>query len=239
MFSSFIYTLPIFVCFIVLIQTSLYNEYMKQFFINKNSNELIVFFTGWGCDEHEFAHLITDRNVLIFYDYTNLDYNFDFSKYTKIDMLSFSAGVFVGSVFQHKFKFNKKIAVAGNPYLFDKQVGLSKNMQDFLYNLTEEQCDSFTRNYLVKTEEEYNNFHPSKRTLESCRIEFDALKKIYEEEFINIIDSYDIAFIGEEDPIFNIEKQQEYYKERCRIIPNARHNLFFRIKNYNDIFDLQ
>ena len=212
---------------------------MKQFFIDKNSNGLIIFFTGWGCDEYEFEHLETDCDVLLFYDYTDLNYNFDFSKYTKIDMLSFSAGVFVGAVFKNKLKLNKKIAIAGNPYLFDEKLGLSENIQNYLYNITEDECDYFTRNYLIKTEEEYKNFHPSKRTLESCRIEFDALKKIYKQEFNNIKDSYDIAFIGEQDPIFNVNYQKEYYGERCCIIPNARHNLFFRIKSYNEIFNLQ
>ena len=208
---------------------------MKQFFTDKNSDKLLIFFTGWGCDEYEFEHVETDCDVLTFYDYTDLDYNFDFSKYTEVNMLSFSAGVFVGSIFKHNFKINKKIAVGGNPYLFDEQLGLSESMQKYLYNLTEDECDDFARNYLVKTEEEYGNFHPAKRTLESCQIEFDELKKIYKREFNSIKDSYDIALIGAEDPIFNPEKQKEYYGKRCKIVQNARHNLFFRIKSYNDI----
>lgn len=210
---------------------------MKQFFINKGSNELIIFFTGWGCDEHEFAHLKADCDVLIFYDYIDLSYDFDFSKYTDIKMLSFSAGVFVGSVFKQKLSINKRIAVGGNPYLFDEQLGLSEKMQQYLYNITEDECEQFAKNYLVKTDEEYSNFHPSKRTLESCQTEFDALRKIYRQEFNNIKDSYDAAFIGAEDSVFNVNKQKEYYGARCHIVQNARHNLFFRIKCYNDIFD--
>lgn len=209
---------------------------MKQHFIDKKSDKLILFFAGWGCDEYEFEHLETDCDVLIFYDYTDLKYNFDFSKYKKIDMLSFSAGVFVGSIFKHDFKINQKIAMDGNPYLFDEKLGLSKSMQEYLYNITEDECEDFAKNYLVKTAEEYNNFHPAKRTLESCRIEFDALKTIYEQEFNNIHDTYDIAIIGEDDPIFDVEEQKKYYTKRLKIIPNARHNLFFRIKSYNDIF---
>ena len=177
---------------------------MKQFFINKNSKKLIIFFTGWGCDEYEFKHLKTDCDVLIFYEYTDLDYNFDFSKYTEINMLSFSAGVFVGTVFENNLNIKKRIAVGGNPYLFDEKYGLSEKIQKYLYNITEDECDECTRNYLIKTEEEYNNFHPSKRTLESCQIEFDALKTIYKQEFNNIKDLYDVALIGAEDPIFKM-----------------------------------
>ena len=40
---------------------------MKQYFIDNKSDKLIVFFAGWGCDEHQFANL-KDRNydVLVY-----------------------------------------------------------------------------------------------------------------------------------------------------------------------------
>lgn len=211
---------------------------MKQYFINNNSDKLIIFFSGWGCDEYEFEHLKSESDVLIFYDYTDLNYDFDFSKYSKINMLSFSAGVFVGSLFKHDFKINKKIAISGNPYLFDENFGLSKSIQEVLCNITEENCDDFARNYLLKTDEEYKNFHNSRRTLESCDFEFEALKKLYKQEYNNIKDAYDMAIIGAEDPIFNPENQKEYYGKRLKIVQNARHNMFFRVKTYEEIINL-
>ena len=54
---------------------------MKPFLINKNSENLLIFFTGWGCDESEFEHLKADSDVLILYDYSDLSLYFDFSKY--------------------------------------------------------------------------------------------------------------------------------------------------------------
>ena len=56
------------------------------------------------------------------------------------------------------FEINKKIAISGNPYLFDEYFGLSKHIQNILYNITEENADDFARNYLVKTDEEWANF---------------------------------------------------------------------------------
>lgn len=211
---------------------------MKQYFINNNSDKLIIFFSGWGCDEYEFEHLKSESDVLIFYDYTDLSYDFDFSKYSQINMLSFSAGVFVGSLFKHDFKINKKIAISGNPYLFDENFGLAKSIQEVLCNITEENCDDFARNYLLKTDEEYKNFHNSRRTLESCDFEFEALKKLYKQEYNNIKDTYDMALIGAEDPIFNPENQKEYYGKRLKIVQNARHNMFFRVKTYEEIINL-
>ena len=212
---------------------------MKQFFINKNSEKLLIFFSGWGCDEYEFEGLETDCDVLIFYDYTDLSYDFDFSKYTEINLLSFSAGVFIGSIFEYNFKVNKMVVISGNPYLFDEDLGLSKDMQNYLYNLTEDDFEQFIKDYLVKTEEEYKNFHPSKRTLSSCQNELDELKKIYIQKFDKIVDSYDRAIIGAQDTIFNFYNQKKYYGNRGKIIPDARHNMFFRIESYNDILNLK
>lgn len=66
---------------------------MKQYLINNISDSLLIFFTGWGCDEYEFKHLKSSSDVLVLYDYSDLDLNFDFSKYKNFDLIAFSAGV--------------------------------------------------------------------------------------------------------------------------------------------------
>ena len=92
---------------------------MKKYLINKNSDRLLIFFTGLGCDEYGFEHLKSDCDL-------NLD--FDFSKYKKFDLLAFSAGVFVASVMKFDFRIDKKVALDDNPYLFDEKLGLSKEI---------------------------------------------------------------------------------------------------------------
>ena len=211
---------------------------MKQSLINNNSNELILFFAGWGCDEYEFAHLKTEKDVLILYDYQDLNLDFDFSRYKNIQMLSFSAGVFIGSVFKHDFNICKKVAIGGNPYLFDEKLGLSKKVIKFLKNINEENCDDFAKNSLVMTDEEYKIFNGGTRSVESCRQELNSLEEIYLSQKENINDVYDFAIIGDSDPLFNPKSQINYYGSRCRIVPNARHNIFFRVKSYEDIFDM-
>lgn len=211
---------------------------MKKYLIHKNSDTLLIFFTGWGCDEYEFEHLEANSDVLLLYDYTDLNLDFDFSKYKNFDLIAFSAGVFVASIMDFDFEINKKIAIDGNPYLFDDYFGLSNEIQDILYNITEENAEEFARNYLVKTDDEWKNFHPSKRTLESCQKEFDCLKEIYKNQKQNIKDIYNFALAGSDDLIFNISAQQEFYGNRLNIINNARHNPFFRIKKYEQLLDL-
>ena len=211
---------------------------MQKHLISKKSENLLMFFTGWGCDEYEFEHLKSESDVLILYNYLDLNLDFDFSKYKKIDLIAFSAGVFAASVFNFEYTPERKIAIDGNPYLFDEKLGLSKDMQNILYNITEENAEDFARNYLVKTNAEWENFHPSKRTPESCRIEFDNLKKIYNANKQNITDIYNTAIFGEEDPIFNVSAQKEFFGERLNVIKNTRHNIFFKIENYEQIFNL-
>ena len=208
---------------------------MKTHLVNKNSDRLLIFFTGWGCDEYEFEHLESNCDVLLLYDYTDLSLKFDFSKYNTYNLIAFSAGVFAASVVNFDFEINKKIAISGNPYLFDERLGLAENIQKVLCNITEKNADDFARNYLIKTDEEWKIFHHSRRTIESCRTEFDRLKILYNENKEKIKDKFDIAIMGEEDPIFNVTAQKEFYGERLNLIKNARHNLFFRIKNYEEI----
>lgn len=211
---------------------------MQKYFINNNSDKLLIFFTGWGCDESEFAHLNTSSDILLIYNYTDLDLKFDFSKYKDINLIAFSAGIFIASVMNFDFKINKKIAISGNPYLFDEKFGLSNEIQSVLQNITEENADDFAKNYLVKTDEELKRFHHSKRSLDSCQDEFQSLKNLYKENKHKIKDIFDYAIIGENDPIFNTAAQKEFYANRLKLIKNARHSLFFRIKSYEDLLKL-
>ena len=187
---------------------------MKKYLINKYSDNLILFFTGWGCDEYEFNHLKSDSDILLLYDYSDLNLDFDFSKYNTFDLIAFSAGVFVASIMNFDFSINKKIAISGNPYLFDESLGLSKKVQNILYNVDEKNANDFARNYLVKTNEEWKIFHHSKRTLESCKLEFNCLKELYISNKGKIKDIYDFAIFGKEDPIFNVSIQKEFYGSR-------------------------
>ena len=208
---------------------------MRQYFKSKNSDRLLLFFAGWACDEYEFEHLETDSDLLIVYDYSDFTLNFDFLKYKEINLIAFSAGVFAASIYDFNFKINTKIAMNGNPFIFDEHFGLSKDIQKLLYNQNEETADEFARNYLLKTDEEYKNFHHSRRTVKSCREEFENLKKLYKENKDKITNIYDYAIVGKDDEIFKAEAQKEFYKDKVRVIDNARHNLFFRIEKYEDI----
>ena len=175
---------------------------------------------------------------MLLFDYSDLKLDFDFSKYKHFNLIAFSAGVFIASIIDFDFKIDNKIAISGNPYLFDENLGLSKEIQNILCNITEKNADDFARNYLVKTDEEWKIFHHSKRTVKSCKTEFEILKNLYQNHKNSIKDIYDFAIMGKDDRIFNVFAQKEFYGEKLKIVENVRHNLFFRINNYEQILSL-
>ena len=164
--------------------------------------------------------------------------DFDFSKYKNIDLIAFSAGVFVASIMNFDFNINKRIAISGNPYLFDEKLGISKETLHIFNNITEENADDFAKNYLIKTEDEWKIFRHSKRTIDSCKLEFSRLIDFYNRKKQDIKNIYNLALIGEDDKIFNISVQKEFYKDKLHLIKNARHNMFFRVKSYEQLLNL-
>ena len=75
---------------------------MKTYLQNNNSDNLILFFCGWGMDENPFSILKNTSDVLYVYDYTVPEcedfFNFDFSKYKSVKLLAFSYGVYASGI---------------------------------------------------------------------------------------------------------------------------------------------
>ena len=218
-----------------------FNEVIMQYFFqNHNSSELIVFFAGWGCDYNQFVNLHDTSDVLILYDYQDLDLNFDFSKYANIYLIAYSAGVFVSCLASDKIpNIRKKIAVCGNPYLFDKTLGISPTHLKVLQNITLDNYLDFRRKYMVFSEEEYAKYNElqSLRSLESCQSELAYLQQLYSEYKDKIVPCFDKAIVAEEDLLFNLNAQKDFYKEKLVVIPKARHHIFFRFNSFEELLN--
>lgn len=207
---------------------------------DNHAEDLIVFFAGWGCDDNQFVNLHDRKNVLILYDYQNLRLDFDFSAYKNIDVLAYSAGVFVAAVLSDKIPgVKRKIALCGNPYLFDEKLGLSAATVAALKAITLDNYLEFRRKYMVYSEDEYEKYNElqSLRTIESCQSELESLQKMYQQSADTIRPKFDKAIIAENDLLFNPAAQKEFYQEKLRIIPHARHHVFFKFTSFADILD--
>lgn len=213
---------------------------MQHYFIDHNFHELIVFFAGWGCDENQFTNLHDNKNVLILYNYQNLDLDFDFSKYTNIYIIGYSAGVFMASILSAKIpNIRKKVALCGNPYLFDETLGISTEKIKIFQNINLDNYLDFRRKYMVYSDEEYEKYNQlqSMRTIESCSNELLALHKIYKKYKSFINPNFDTAIAAENDLIFNLSAQKNFYQNKLRIIKQAKHHVFFRFESFESILN--
>lgn len=211
---------------------------MQYFFQNHNASELIVFFAGWGCDYNQFVNLHDKLDVLILYDYQDSTLDFNFNKYANIYLIAYSAGVFVSCLLFDKISnVRKKIAVCGNPYLFDKKLGISPTHLQVLQNISLDNYLDFRRKYMVFSDEEYAKYNElqSLRSLESCQNELANLQQLYLEYKDKIVPCFDKAIVAEDDLLFNLNAQKDFYKEKISIIPKAKHHIFFRFNSFEEI----
>ncbi|MBP5399483.1 MAG: DUF452 family protein [Alphaproteobacteria bacterium] len=211
---------------------------MQYFHQNNNSKDLIIFFAGWGCDTNQFTNLHDNKDVLILYNYQDLDLDFDFSQYANIYIIAYSAGVFIASIFADTIpNIRQKVALCGNPYLFDEKLGISKANIRVFENITLDNYLDFRRKYMVFSDEEYKKYNQleSLRTIESCAAELSALEKMYQNQKDKINPKFDKAIVAENDLIFDLKAQKTFYKDKLQIIKNAKHHIFFHFNSFEDI----
>lgn len=214
---------------------------MQVKLINNNSDKLIIFLTGWGCDDNQFEFMkSSEYDVLICYDYTNLDFDFDFSKYSECNLIAFSAGVCISSVISNKLPpLKKKIAINGNPLAYNEYYGLRKEILEVFAGVRKETALEFRREFLVYDDKEFRMFNASQslRTFESCKEELVSLKS-YDNENITLMD-FDVAVLSVNDKIFYFDRQKEYWsdKSECVILDNCAHFPFFRLDSFEKIME--
>lgn len=214
---------------------------MKFQYINHHSERLIVFFAGWGCDERQFAELKDPADdVLILFDYDDLKIPFDFSKYAELNVIAYSAGVFVSSLLNAGLpRVKKRVAVNGNPYLFDEDLGLSKRILNVLESVDLNNYLAFRRQYMVETDEEFSEYNrlQSLRSVESCAGELNFLKELYAARKPAVRNDFDKAVFSENEPFFNLDNQKKFYGDKIRIVAAARHHLFFKFNSFREILE--
>jgi biotin synthesis protein BioG len=196
--------------------------------------------TGWGCDDIQFKNLISQNDILLCWDYSDLNFDIDFEKYNQIYLIAYSAGVFVAGLIKDKLpKINKKVAINGNIKMFDEYFGINRDALEIMHNLNLNNYMSFRRDYLVfnDNEFEYFNQNSSIRTFESCEQELNKLEQYYK---LNnkVFFEYDSAILSDNDKIFNPERQKKYYKGKYKLLENHAHDIFAELKNLDEIIQM-
>lgn len=209
---------------------------MKSKLIKKPSDDLIIFLSGWGCDDNQFKNMHSEKNVLLCWDYSDISFDFDASSYKNVHLLAYSAGVFAAGLIKDKLpRLKQKIAVNGNPLMFDDYYGIPKDVIKVFKGLNLSNYMAFRRDYLVASEAELEDFNKnsSMRTFESCFEELDNLQKLAASNYP--VMEFDKAIIAEKDKIFSPDRQKEYFRGKYKTLNDCAHNVFYRFKNFDEI----
>lgn len=211
---------------------------MKQKLLDNYSDELIIFLLGWGCDDRPYLNMKSSKNVLLLWDYNDLNFEFDFSCYKKFYLICYSAGVLIGGIIEDKLpEFEQKIAINGNPLLFDSYFGITASAIKAFKELNLLNFLDFRRNFLVVNDEQFVEFNKnaSRRSIESCSNELIQIKNLSVNNKKCI--EFDKVIISDSDKIFNPQHQIEYYKGKVKILDNSGHDVFHYFKNFDDILN--
>lgn len=149
---------------------------MKYKWLNKQNNkDIIIFFNGWGMDETVVSHLeFEEYDILMFYDYNNLNTDFDFSQtklYDNISLIAWSMGVMIATLFD--IDYETKTAINGTLEPISNNFGIPEK----IYDLTLNGFNSNSAEKFIKSmyDEKTNIF--VKRDFEEQKSELLALKQ--------------------------------------------------------------
>ena len=69
-------------------------------------------------------------------------------------------------------------------------------------------------------------------------VELDALQKMYAVQKDKINPQFDKAVMAQNDLIFKIAAQKDFYGQKLKVIENARHHIFFKVKSFEDLLEI-
>lgn len=214
---------------------------MRTYFRDNNSNNLLIFLLGWGLDEKPFKSLdFGDFDILFVYDYSSLELEFDFSKYEKRVLLSFSYGVFMASVIKDKLpKFDFKMAVNGTLKPIDREFGISPKVFDLtLSSVSDESMKKFySRMFDGDFDAEYFRKNLPDRDSNGCKTELSQIQKYIEEASDNYF-NFDKVIVSTGDKIIPAKNQLNFWKNVELREVNAGHFLFYKFKDFNEIINM-
>lgn len=187
---------------------------MKQTFItHRNSSDLLLFFAGWGMDEHLADDMAeTASDCMLCFDYHNLDFDTSaLSSYRHIRVAAWSMGVWVaGQTLQHhSLSPEQCIAFNGTNHPIDDGRGIPDAVfRGTLDNFSAQTWEKFQRRMCGPADSlQAFKTHAPARSLDSLREELAALQKAIADAGPSTW-KWDKAIIGLRDRIFPFINQQ-------------------------------
>ena len=214
---------------------------MEYKWLNKqNNNKLIIFFNGWGMDEHAVKHLeAEDYDIVMFYDYNNLDTDFCLDKeYSETNVVAWSMGVMIASIClsPHPNPILKKekgniVVINGTLKPIDVKYGINPKIYDLtIKGFNEESKDKFIDNMFDKrTPSPTLHLEEGVRTIDNLKSELVALKN-YKAD-LNF--KPDKILISANDKIIPAKNQCAFWNIEPTL--DGGHYPFFNFKKWSEI----
>jgi len=203
--------------------------------------DLLLFFAGWGMDEHPFLEYCPgNRDVIICYDYRSLDFDYSIlESYSRIKLLAWSMGVWAASyVFADhysSFHFFERIAVNGTLYPVDKEKGIPENIfYGTLEGLNDITLNKFRRR-MCGSSAVFNSFQQKMpcRTMNELRQELECIGTKSQEPLQNVL-NWDKIYIGKSDKIFSMQNQINAWKDNAILLVEEEH---YPTGLWNELFE--
>ncbi|MFA6716134.1 MAG: pimeloyl-ACP methyl esterase BioG family protein [Victivallales bacterium] len=212
---------------------------MEKLWIKRdNSAELLLFFNGWGMDEKPFRCLdnCSGLDVLMLYDYTELEKLDIPSSYESIHLTAWSLGVFAAAEVLQGVELSSSVAVNGTLRPIDEGEGIAPAVfQATIDNWREAAAMKFNRRMCLGHYDFFKNNLPE-RSVESRKNELIALR----EQILNKPVPENIfreAVISLNDRIFTRHAQETHWRNArlpVRIIDEP-HYFFPELKSWKDM----
>jgi len=188
-------------------------------------------------DENSVKHLKTgDFDILVVYDYSDLNFEADIKNYAEITLIAWSMGVLTASILN--LEVQKSIAINGTQKPVDAKFGINPKIYDLtLNNFSQSVKDKFFANMFFD-ENEYKKFHKPLRTLENQRLELSVLKKSALKNK-NCDFKFDCAIISNQDKIIPAKNQINFWQtKKVKVVElNSGHYPFFEFDSFKEILN--
>ena len=211
---------------------------MQSHWLNKQNNDkLIIFFAGWSFDYKPFEFLsCEDFDVLMFYDYTNLDLP-EIPHYGEYYLICWSMGVFTAYQLRENLpSFKQKLAINGTPFPIDDKFGIPQ--KPFLLTLRHAKTGlegKFYENIFEKPEE-FDRYQttPIERTIENREEELKTLYAKIKETDKTYDTYYNKALVSSNDKIIPTKNQLNFWQNKAEIIKSG-HFPYYNFTSWNEI----
>ena len=192
---------------------------MKLYLQNNNSDNLILFFCGWGMDENPFSVLKSDYDILYVYDYTSPEFPaFDFFKYKSVKLLSFSYGVYAGAIAKlpDDLKLDEKVAINGTLIPVDDTYGVPVKQFELTEKMDSQTVVKFRQRLFggEKAAQHFDIFenHLPGRSAQSCTEELLGMKK-YVPQIPAPKKTFDKVYVAKYDRCVPTRNQRNFWQK--------------------------